>query len=381
MKKILFIIPSLGTGGTNSSLDAFYAQFKDKYHINVFSIAHQPRNHNYSFDEALLKQDKVLSLLCANFSDQKGLFKIFAFFFKAAQSLCRKFDINLAEVYGRKVVRKIESSERYDFVVGFQEGFATAFASFFQKPNKVAWIHCNYNFYLPLGKSEENMYNKFTNIVCVSKYTASVFTNRYPALGSKTMYIHNLIDSGRIKELAQNSISDVVFSTDIINLISVGRFSTVKRFREIPSIAQTLKNRGLKFAWYILGPADGSGESESFTENVDKYSVHDCVKWLGGKSNPYPYFKKANIYVCLSESEACPMVFKEAKLFGLPIVTTDFPSAYEFVSDKDGIISSLENIADSINTMMNKIETSYNIDAKNDDNGEIITNFEAIFSN
>lgn len=381
MKKILFIIPSLATGGTNSSLDSFYTQFKDKYHISVFSIAHQPRNHNYSFDEALLKQDKVLSLFCANFSDQKGLYKILAFFFKTTQSLCRKFNINLAEVYGKKVVRKIESAQKYDFVVGFQEGFATKFASFFQKSNKVAWIHCNYDFYLSLGKSEENMYNKFTNIVCVSKYTASVFANRYPALGPRTMYIHNLIDSNRIKELAQNSVSDAVFSTDIINLISVGRFSTVKRFREIPSMAHALKNRGLKFVWYILGPADDSGESVLFSENMDKYSVNDCVKWLGGKSNPYPYFKKADIYVCLSESEACPMVFKEAKLFGLPIVTTDFPSAYEFVNEEDGIISSLENMPDAINSMIDKIEKGYTKKIVNDDNSEIINKFNSLFVN
>ena len=381
MKRILFIIPSLGTGGTNSSLDSFYTQFKDKYHITVFSIAHQPRNHNYSFDEALLKQDVILSLLCAKFSDQRGVYRVFAFFFKVLQSLLRKMNINLATVYGKRVVNRIESTQKYDFVVGFQEGFATTFASMFQKPDKIAWIHCNYNFYLPLGKSEEKMYDKFNKIVCVSKYTASVFANRYPTLSSKTIFIHNLIDSNRIKELSQISITDADFSADCINLISVGRFSTVKRFREIPIIAQTLKNRGLKFVWYILGPADETGESELFTENMQKYSVQDCVKWLGGKSNPYPYFKKADIYVCLSESEACPMVFKEAKIFGLPIVTTDFPSAYEFVNEQDGIISSLENMPDSINCMIDKFEKGYTKKIANDDNSEIITKFNSLFVN
>lgn len=381
MKKILFIIPSLATGGTNSSLDSFYTQFKDKYHISVFCIAHQPRNHNYSFDEALIKQDVILSLFCANFSAQKGVYKVFAFFFKVLQSLLRKVNINLATVYGKLVVRKIESAQKYDFVVGFQEGFATIFASMFQKPDKVAWIHCNYNYYLPFGKSEEKMYDKFIKIVCVSKYTASLFANRYPALSFKTIFIHNLIDSHRIKELAQTSITDTVFSPDSINLISVGRFSTVKRFREIPFIAKTLKNRGLKFAWYILGPADASDEIVLFTDNMEKYSVQDCVKWLGGKSNPYPYFNKADIYVCLSESEACPMVFKEAKIFGLPIVTTDFPSAYEFVNEDDGIISSLENISDAINSIINKIEKGYTKKMAIDDNSEIITNFNSIFLN
>ena len=114
---------------------------------------------------------------------------------------------------------------------------------------------------------------------------------------------------------------------------------------------------------------------------MEKYSVQDCVKWLGGKSNPYPYFKKADIYVCLSESEACPMVFKEAKLFGLPIVTTDFPSAYEFVNEEDGIISSLENMPDAINSMIDKIEKGYTKKIANDDNSEIINKFNSLFVN
>ena len=381
MKKILFIIPSLGTGGTNSSLDSFYTQFKDKYHISVFSIAHQPRNHRYSFDEALLKQDTILSLLCTNFSNQKGVYKVFALFFKVLQSLLRKMNINLAIVYGKWVVRKIESAQEYDFVVGFQEGFATTFAAMFQKPDKIAWIHCNYNYYLPLERSEEQMYNKFIKIVCVSNFTASVFGNRYPTLNYKTTFIHNIIDSSRIKKLAQNSVPDADFLVDGINLISVGRFTTVKRFREIPYIAQTLKKRGLKFIWHILGPADESSERILFTENIKKYSVQDCVKWLGGKSNPYPYFSKSDIYVCLSESEACPMVFKEAKLFGIPIVTTDFPSAYEFINEHDGIISSLEYIPDAINSMINKIEKGYKNEMANDDNSEIFNKFNSIFIN
>lgn len=380
MKKILFIIPGLGTGGTNSSLDSVYTLFKDKYYISVFSISHQPQNKNYSFDEALLKQNRILSLMCANFSDQKGIFKFFAFFIKTVQSLCRKFNIELAELYGKSIVKKIESKEKYDLVIGYQEGFATKFASLFQNANKVAWIHCNYDYHLTAGKSEELLYDKFKKIVCVSKFTASVFTNSYPSFSRKTIYIHNSIDTERIKKLAQEPVSDIDTSNNLPILISVGRFSTVKRFREIPRIANFLKEKGINFIWYILGPSDDSPECSLFMSAMERYPVHDCVKWLGGKSNPYPYFREANLYVCLSESEACPMVFKEAKLFGLPIVTTDFPSAYEFVNEHEGIISSFDDLSDAIITMMNKIEKGYIIDMTNIDNREIITKFNLLLS-
>lgn len=344
MKTLLFIIPSLKTGGTNASLDALYSYLKEDYNISVFAISHQPRDHNYSFDEALLPKDGVLSLLYSEYSKQKGIHKLSAFICKTLQSLMRVVGVDLGMCYARRVIRRLENQNHYNHIVAYQEGYATKFTSLFSNPNKIAWIHCNYDTYLPQGKSEELIYNRFEKIVCVSEYTASVFERRYPILSEKVLAIHNLIDEERIKKMAETPIDDSRFVTDKTTLLSAGRFSTVKRFREIPRVALELKNHGLQFVWYILGPQDGSNEYAAFLANMEKYGVQDCVKWLGGKSNPYPYFKASDVYVCLSESEACPMVFKEAKLFGLPIVTTDFPSAYEFIHEKEGVITTVEEL-------------------------------------
>ena len=56
-------------------------------------------------------------------------------------------------------------------------------------------------------------------------------------------------------------------------------------------------------------------------------------------------------YLCvsLSTTEACPMVFNEARVLNVPIVTTDFGSAHEFVTDGvDGYIRPIEKIPDVI---------------------------------
>lgn len=57
---------------------------------------------------------------------------------------------------------------------------------------------------------------------------------------------------------------------------------------------------------------------------------------------------EADLYVCLSESETCPMVFLEAQLFNLPIVNTYFPSANEFIDNESGKIFQIENIPNDI---------------------------------
>lgn len=379
MKRILFIIPKLSTGGTNSSLDSLYLQLKNRFDIRVFSLSHQPISHNYSFNEVLLPQDTLLTLIYANFSDQRGIYKIEAFFIKTLKIILKVIGVDYGRLRGTRVAHYLEQEVGFDYVVGYQEGTATTFASLFSNPNKIAWIHCDYNKYLPQNKSEKELYANFKKIISVSEYTTSVFANRYPYLSDRTQTIQNLIDTSRILKLAETPIDDSRFLINGVTLLSAGRFHTVKRFSKIPEVASSLKQKGLRFMWYVLGPEYSDEELSAYHANLIKYDVDDCVKWLGGKSNPYSYFAAANIYVCLSESEACPMVFKEAKLLGLPIITTDFPSSYEFVHDNDGIITSIDNLPESIADMIQRIERGFRLQSGSDDNQEIIDKISALF--
>ncbi len=365
MKKVLFIIPTLAAGGTNSSLSSYYSLLKEKYDIRVFPISHIPFNC-YVFDKVLIRQHFLLTCFFANFYDLSWSQKIPSLFLKSFGFLFRFFGVNFGDMLCKSSVRRLEKGNAFDCVVGFEEGRATRFASLFKTKNKIAWIHCNYNAYLPKDKTEEKLYAAFRRVVCVSDYTAKVFTERYPSLIQNTMAIHNVIDTSRIVKMSDEPLDDTRFLHKGIIILSVGRFSTVKRFREIPLMASKIKSNGIEFLWYVIGPDDGSGELQLFNANVTKYEVEDCVIWLGGKSNPYPYFKKSDLFVCLSESEACPMVFKEAELLGTPIVTTDFPSAYELINDNNGIISPIENLAESIIFLLDKVKNGFVLRNKTD---------------
>ncbi len=375
MKSILFIIPSLTTGGTNSSLDALYEYLHDKYCVSVFSISHCPHNHSYSFDEALFPQNKTLSYSFSNYSDQRGFDKIKAAGYKILRSLSKIIHFDWDEYIEKRAVLELQRIHSFDVVVGFQEGLTTRMVSFFDSAYKIAWIHCNYDAYLDNGLSEESVYTLYDKIVCVSNFTSSVFCYRYPALANKVVTVYNLINRHKILELGDKSIDDSRFYKVKNTLLTVGRFSAVKRFREIPAVARSLKKKGIQFMWYVIGPGSDSEESSSFLENLQRYDVKDCVKWLEEKANPYPYFKASDIYVCMSETEACPMVFKEAQLFGLPIVTTDFPSSFEFVNNDNGDIVPLDRIDDAIIRMIKRIENGWN--APLDDNSNKII-FESI---
>ena len=72
--------------------------------------------------------------------------------------------------------------------------------------------------------------------------------------------------------------------------------------------------------------------------------MEDNITILGYKDNPYPYIKQSDLLVCLSSSEACPMIFNEAKVLSVPVVSSDFGGVEEFVDLNFGLISCEDNM-------------------------------------
>ena len=88
-------------------------------------------------------------------------------------------------------------------------------------------------------------------------------------------------------------------------------------------------------------------------ENIHKFNVEGEVEYLGDKVNPYPYLAKSDLLVILSFSEACPMVITEARTLSVPIVSTDFTTAYEFIDDNvDGVVRPISKIAFEIDNLI-----------------------------
>lgn len=349
-KRILFVIPGLKTGGTNSSLSALYSQIKDKYDITVLPLSNK-RNATYSFDGVLLRASFLSEALHINLNDASFNIRPIVYAIKGLRHLfSRTTGYDLLELYYRILARNIEKKNIYDFIVAFEESFPTRFVSHFKNKNKIAWIHCNYNMYCSKEVNEEQIYSRYKHIICVSKYTSQLFSNRYPILKSKVGYIYNLIDAKSIINKSQERIIDNRFDTSSGHiLVSAGRIDTVKRFSLIPEVARTLLNKGLSFKWYILGPVVSSYEYKHLQDNITKYDVTNNVICLGNKKNPFPYFAKSDIYVCTSESEACPMVFNEAMVLKKPVVTTKFGSASEFIKNgENGKICESHELANSI---------------------------------
>ena len=354
MKRVLIVTPNLSTGGTNSSLSSFYDVIKDKYFVDIFAMSYHGQA-NISFKECLLPENKLLSLWNCVYDELESITdKLIAVFLKGIRRLSTIFKWELDSKVYNFVLKKLRI-EQYDIVISFQEGAATKFVSLCNVPRKYAWVHCNYSNWHPKIKPEEfEIYQKFNRVVCVSKYTASVFNSIFK-LGDNIVCIYNLQDVDKIKSLAREHIVDIEWNINTYNIISVGRINAVKHFREIPEIAKRLIEKGYSFHWYIIGPEFDHEEMLKIKESIVRNNLSNAVFYLGPKTNPYPYFANADLFVCLSESEACPMVFNEAKCLGTPIVSTNFGSSHEFIlSKKDGIIVPRESLFEAIGNYIQK---------------------------
>ena len=361
MSKVLFVIPYSVIGGISTSLSSLINSLQKvpNLDISVFSMQHFT-GCNIAYSDVLLPENRLLSSFFGEYSNEPFYRKILFFFPKIVRRVSHHLGIPLDDWLLKMSAKNIEKKNKYDVIVAYAEGSATRLVSFFSNKNKVAWIHCDYSLKENLNISYETLlYSKYSKIVCVSNYTAVEFAKLLPKVSHKVCSIGNVLDEDRILTLSQSSIDDVDFnhSTDTFVLVSMGRMHRVKRFEKIPEIALILKNKGLRFKWYLLGPSDDITVCKQFNESLLTTKTNDVVFWLGKKSNPYPYLAKSDLLVSLSSTEACPMIFNEAKILGIPIVTTNFGSSSEFINQGiDGYITSLDDMPQLlVNLITNKI--------------------------
>lgn len=337
MTKILFVIPSFQTGGTNSSLIALLDVLK-QYDVTVFSMSQCGAFKERFASVNMINEEFSLSLWFGNFLEFNFWYKVLAFTIK----FFKRFTVKIGVDWEKSMLKRVAHKQKFagfDIVIGYQEGCATEFAAYIPAKKHISWIHCNLKHSELVLNRYEHSYNLSDAIVCVSQNGKNVFDELYPMYALKSVVIYNMINTSNIKSasLIQEPMLQQIEPNDFV-IVTVGRFDYIKQFNKIPEIASSLKMFVSNFKWFIIG--DGNADiKKQIEDNIEKYQVSGFVKLTGYKSNPYPFFRRADLYVCTSISEACPMVFLEANTLGTPVVSNDFPSAHELISHIGSICS------------------------------------------
>ena len=354
-KKLLFVIPGLNAGGAEKSLVNLLNTIDEtKFSVDLFMFSHQglfmkqipgfvrilPKN-----TELIIFQKSLLTSLLMFL--KKGAFSLAKdrlFFYLKNRKIKNK---GMAEQYSwqnlKNVVTPLE--ENYDVVIGFLEKSSIYFVVDKVKAvRKVAFIHTFYSeLHLDLF-FDKKYFEKLNSIAVVTTECAADLVHVFPSLKEKIAVVPNIVSVKLIHQLSQEQMEELPQNV----ILSVGRLVPVKGFDLAVEAARLLKERNVIFHWYIIG--EGS-ERSHLQHLIANYHLQHAFTLLGLKENPYPYIRKAKIFVQSSRYEGKSIAVDEAKILGKPIVLTNFSTAKDQIAHgKNGLICDMtaEALADSI---------------------------------
>lgn len=325
--KILFIIPTLGTGGAErvASILANYLSENNKVEIFVMEksdTVRYPIKDKVSINEAGInvkrgKKIKVIINFAINFWRQRDKLK----------SEINKFKPNV--------------------IISFLPKADILTASV--KKN-CKWIGSERNDPMSRSSIERNVlnliYKKTDMLICQTQKVADYYLVKKV---KKTCVIRNPL----ILEEA------TPFSNKENYIISVGRLDKQKNYPMlIRAFTKAKKTDKFTEKLYIVGAGPQQAELQNL---INSLKMEQEIMLLGRKSNVRKYLNKAKAFILSSDYEGLPNAMLEAMDAGLPIISTDFftGAAREFVDEENGYIvpiGDISKMAKAIEELLGKQE-------------------------
>jgi len=201
---------------------------------------------------------------------------------------------------------------------------------------------------------DEIGYRKSEKIIAVSNAVEQQLREFRPKHAHKMMTIHNLTDVEGVRAKGEEPVPEE-FPADKFNIVSCGRVSYEKGMDlAVEACARLVEMGHDNIHWWIVG--GGPAEDEVRAKIAD-LNIEDYVTMLGMKENPYPYIKRADLYVQPSRIEGYPMTILEALLLGQPVVSTGNTGAREILeSEKIGLLCDISSdaIVETLITLLNQ---------------------------
>lgn len=381
MKKVFFLLYSMNVGGVEKAfLNLLSALSKDKYEIHLGLLKSQggfmeyiPQNiivheidcYNKYWDfinnpplktiKGLLNSKQYITALIHLFlyiinRTTKNYYLLYKYLLRKEPFFETKFDIAIAfagpsQMIDYYICKKVDAKVKY------------------------GWIHFDVTkFGIDRGMTNK-LYQKYNKIFVVSENAKEKFDLLFPKLKHKTQVFYNVVSGKLILEQSNNgeSFSD---SFDGYKILTVGRISPEKGQDIAINALKIILDKGYNVKWYFVG--DGKLKANCIQQSK-QLGISDNVVFLGTKTNPYPYMKDCNVYVQTSRHEGFCITLAEALCFNNPIVSTDFISTTELLSNRT---NSFVTTTDA-NDLANGVIKALSLSNSNPESIELISKFNS----
>ncbi|MBU7593517.1 glycosyltransferase [Metabacillus halosaccharovorans] len=335
-KNLLFVMPSLSAGGGEKSLVNLLSQINfDLYNVDLFLFSEKGELFTLLPKEVnVIKPKKNHLIFTTELKNSLGSFLNNRQFHLAYSRIMFTIknrlikNSNISEQYTWKYMSvSFDILEKeYDVAIGYLEKSSIYFVvDKVKSKKKIGWIHTNYSNSGMNYKYDNPYFKQLDKIVTVSQECANALTENFPDLNNKIKVIFNIISPKMIRKLSNEEIQDTyLYEKKYINIVTVARLSKEKGIDQAIKSCKILVNKGHDIKWYVIGEGN---ERERLEQIINNNNLNNNFKLLGIRENPYPYIKKADIYVQPSRYEGKSIAIDEAKILGKPIIVTNYRSA------------------------------------------------------
>lgn len=364
MKKILFVINTLGGAGAETALIELLNRLDEKtYEISLYVLLGQGElvdripdyvhllNKRFRNCSVLSKEGRrnmyaeVLRAFLRNGHVGKKLFSLWKYFLE----MKRNGNVQIDKLLWRMMA---EGGERfadcYDLAVAYLEGGSTYYvADHVNAKRRASFVHIDYESSGYTKAMDQDCYEKMERIFTVSEEVREHFIHVYPEYAKKMKVFHNIIDQERIRREAvkEGGFPD---SYDGIRLLTVGRLTYQKAYDIAVDALYIVKHAGYRVRWYILGEGD---QRTILERKITKLGLEEEFVLVGAVANPFPWYLQTDMYVHATRFEGKSIAIQEAQTLGCAIIASDCNGNREqIVPDVDGVLCELtpQGIADRI---------------------------------
>lgn len=286
-KKIIFGITSLSIGGAERVLVDIVKELQSVYDITVFTIY-----GNGEFEKELKGTNVKLKTIFKNQRESYGF-------------LTKKIITIIYRMFSN-IIYELHIKNIYDIEVAFLEGPITRLFANDSNANKIAWVHTNMSLYYETTrysnqkkKIDEKIYNKYNNIIFVSRDSKENFIKIFPNNKIRKRVIYNFIDQKRI-ERKSRELEPYGIEPNIPSIVVVARLTKAKGLDRLIEVHRRLIKDRIIHNIYIIGEGE---ERKNLEEKIKEYGIKKSFIPLGKRENPYPYILKAKYFGLFSYAE------------------------------------------------------------------------------
>ena len=359
MKRILFVINTMGRAGAEAALVEFLRRLaprteEGEYEIYLYVLMAQGEmidllppyvkllNTRFSAGSVLSGEGRRMmagTVLRAFFRNGGIVRKLSGAAGNLADMIkSRRFQTD--KLLWRAVsdgARRFEQT--FDLALAWLEGGSAYYvAEHVKARRKAAIIHIDYEKAGYTRGMDRDCWREYDRIFAVSREGKESFCRCYPEYASKVSIFHNMIDRKAVRRRAgePGGFSD---EYDGMRILTVGRLTWQKAVDVAMDAMKLLKDAGYHARWYVLG--EGS-RRRALEKKAAELGLEEDFLLPGAVENPYPWYVQADLYVHATRYEGRSIALEEALILGCAVVASDCDGNRGLIEDgENGVLCRL----------------------------------------